>query len=173
MKKLITLFKMLIFSSTIFAQKGWTDHTRILPDTLRKVPVAITIYHNPNPNYPVLNDTKEKYEGKYMWKHSTFVRSEMEDLEVFSVGSFIWYSAQGWFTNVQYDSTKFAEIFNCKDGILRKGKTYVFKKNYRFGNDLYGGDALWYVLAKDKNGKIYKGIGLIETEGALNHTPIK
>ena len=168
MKKLIILFTILIFASPLFAQKGgWTDHTRILPDTLRKVPVAITIYHSPNPNYPVLNDTKGEFEGKYVWKHSTFVRSETEDLEVISMGSFIWFSEKGWLTNVQYDKTDFAEKLNCKDGILRKGKTYIFKKNYRFGDGLYGGDALWYVLAKDKNGKIYKGIGLIETEGEL------
>jgi hypothetical protein len=167
MKKLIILLSIFIISSPLFAQKGWTNHIRILPDTLRKVPVAITIYHNPNPNYPVLNDTKDEYEGKYVWKHSTFVRSEMEDLEIISAGSFIWYSEKGWFTNVQYDKAKFAERFNCKDGILRKGKTYIFRKNYRFGDGLYGGDALWYVLAKNKNGKIYKGMGLIETEGEL------
>ena len=91
----------------------------------------------------------------------------MEDLEVVSMGSFIWYSEEGWFTNVQYSKADIIEKLNCKDGILRKGKTYIFKKNYRFGDDLYGGDALWYILAKDKNGKIYKGTGLIETEGQL------
>jgi hypothetical protein len=165
MKSPIIFLSILIFTTSIFAQKGWTDHTRILPDTLRKVPVGITVYHNPNPNYPVLNDTKGEFEGKYVWKHSTFIRSETQDLEVIAAGSFIWYSEQGWFTNVQYDKAKFAERFNCKNGILRKGKTYIFKKNYRFGDGLYGGDALWFVLAKDKNGKIYKGIGLIETEG--------
>ena len=167
MKKLIILLPILLITSSLFAQKGWTDHSRILPDTLRKIPVAITIFHNPNPNYPILNDTKGEFEGKYVWKHSTFVRSETEDLEVISMGSFIWYSAKGWFTNVQYSKADFAEKLKCKDGILRKGITYIFKKNYRFGDGLYGGDALWYVLAKDKNGKIYKGIGLIETEGEL------
>ena len=114
-----------------------------------------------------MNDTKGEYEGKYIWKHSTFIRSEMEDLEVISMGSFIWYSAKGWFTNVQYNKADFAKKLDCKDGILRKGKTYIFKKNYRFGDGLYGGDALWYILAKDKNGNIFKGIGLIETEGEL------
>jgi hypothetical protein len=167
MKNLLILFAITIFSSPLLAQKGWTDHTRILPDTLRKVPVAITIFHNPNPNYPILNDTKGEYDGKYVWKHSTFVRSEMEDLEVISAGSFIWYSEQGWFTNVQYDKADFEKRFDCNNSMLKKGKTYIFKKNYRFGDNLYGGDALWYVLAKDKNGKIYKGIGLIETEGSL------
>ena len=75
--------------------------------------------------------------------------------------------AKNLFKELIPDIEDFAEKLNCKDGILRKGKTYIFKKNYRFGDGLYGGDALWYVLAKDKKGKIYKGIGLIETEGKL------
>ena len=167
MKILKNTILLLLLSSSILAQTSWTDHTRLLPDTLRKVPVAISVFHNPNPNYPILNDAKDEYDSKYVWKHSTFVRSEMEDLEVVAAGSFIWYSEQGWFTNLQYTNADFAEKFKSKNGILKKGKTYAFNKNYRYGDNLYGGDALWYVLAKDKNGKIYKGIGLIETEGEL------
>jgi hypothetical protein len=169
MQKRIIILAVLFFGAPVLicAQKAWSNHSRILPDTLRKIPEAITIYHHPNPNYPILNDTNGEYGGKYVWKHSSFVRSEMQDLEVIAAGSFIWYSEQGWFSNVQYDRTTFAERFNCKDGILKKGKTYVFKKNYRFGDNLYGGDALWYILAKDKQGRVYRGIGLIETEGEL------
>jgi hypothetical protein len=158
---------VLICNTLAFSQTGWTDKTRVLPDTLRQVPVGLTIFHTPNPNYPVINDTKGAFDGKYVWKHSTFVRSEMEDLEVIAAGSFIWYSEKGWFTNVQYDKATFSQRFECKNGILKKGKTYCFKKNYRYGDNLYGGDALWFVLAKDKKGKIYKGIGLIETEATL------
>lgn len=164
----LVILTFFCFNAVSFAQKGWTDQTRILPDTLRRVPVGIFVYHTPNPNYPVLNDTQDNKESKYVWKHSTFVRSETKDLEVIAAGSFIWFSAKGWFENIQYDKKTFSEQFNCKNGILRKGKTYRFEKNYRFGNNLYGGDALWFVLAKDKNGKIYKGIGLIETESTLS-----
>jgi hypothetical protein len=167
MKTLSTIAFILLLHTSLIAQNGWTDHSRILPDILRKIPVAISLFHTPNPNYPVLNDTKGEYDGKYVWKHSTFVRSEVEDLEIIAAGSFIWYSAEGWFKNVQYSKDDFAEKFKCKNGILKKGKTYVFEKNYRFGDNLYGGDALWYVLAKDKNGKIYKGMGIIETEDSL------
>lgn len=160
---------LLLVGTTIsaLAQTGWTDRTRVLPDTLRKVPVGITLYHSPNPNYPVLNDTDGRWDGKYIWKHSTYVRSEVGDLEVVAAGSFIWYSEKGWFTNVQYDRDTFADRFDCKGGILKKGKTYCFVHNYRTGDNLYGGDALWFVLAKDKNNTLYKGIGLIETESTL------
>ena len=168
MKKFLLIISWTLLTLTIVtAQEAWTDKTRILPDKLRKVPVGLTIYHTPNPNYPVANDSRKKSATKYVWKHSTYVRSEVEDLEVIAAGSFIWYSEQGWFTNVQLDKKGFAKAFKCKRGILKKGKKYCFKKNYRFGDQLYGGDALWFVLAKDKNGKIYKGIGLLETEGVL------
>jgi hypothetical protein len=160
-----TIFLLFVVSGKLLAQEAWSDKTRLLPDQLRKIPVAITIFHTPNPNYPELNSEQEK--GTYVWKHSTFVRSETEDLEVIAAGSFIWYSKEGWVTNIQYSQQEFAAQFACKGAVLKKGKTYSFQKNYRYGNQLYGGDALWFVLAKDKNGKIYKGIGLIETEAQL------
>ena len=165
----LILIQALFICSLSYSQKGWTDQTRVLPDTLRKLPVGITIYHSPNPNYPELNED-DRSKGNYVWKHSTYVRAENEDLEVIAAGSFIWYSAEGWFANIQYSKEEFAERFDCKNGILKKGKLYCFKKNYRYGNQLYGGDALWFVLAKDKNGTIYKGIGLLETESELLKT---
>jgi hypothetical protein len=44
---------------------------------------------------------------------------------------------------------------------------YTYANNNRYApnaQQLYGGDALWYVLAKDQNGKVYRGLGLLETE---------
>lgn len=149
------------------AQKGWTNKTRILPDSLRLITVGITIYHSPNPNYPELNDTVGVNKSKYVWKHGTYVRSESQDLEIIKAGSFIWYSENGWYENIEFDKSTFAEKFNCKNGVLKKGKTYCFKNNNRYGDNLYGGDALWYVIAKDKNNNIYKGIGLLETEAKI------
>jgi hypothetical protein len=66
-----------------------------------------------------------------------------------------------------------AKAFNCPNALLRKGRTYTFGKNWRYAanaGQLYGGDALWYVLAKDKAGKLYKGITLVETESKVEDT---
>jgi len=82
------------------------------------------------------------------------------DLGVIGAGSYIWYSAAGWQANVKLAKKEFAQRFNCKGGILEKGKRYTFEKNYRYGDQLYGGDALWYVLAKDKEEKVHKGMAL-------------
>jgi hypothetical protein len=149
------------------AQTAWTNHSRVLPDKLRQVPVGLTLWHTPNPNYPEPDPAQL---GHYVWKHSTMVRSEVGELEVVECGSFIWYSEAGWQANMRETPAEFAELFNCPNGRLRPGATYTFVKNYRYADSakrLYGGDALWYILAKDKAGKLYKGIGLIETEAEV------
>ena len=163
-------FYVLLFcliSSCACTQESWPDKTRVLPEALRKIPVAIYIQHGPNPNYPEPNDTGRNPQQKYVWKHETTVCSPMKELTVIKVGSFIWYNESGWKENVQYNKKDFKKRFVCPKGILKAGDCYTFKENYRWGSNLYGGDALWYVLAKDKSGKVYKGIGLLETEAEL------
>lgn len=155
---------LLFVSAIVHGQSAWTDKSRILPDALRKVPVAISIVHNPNPNYPEPTTKEDRSKSTYVWRHATSITSLNENLEVIKAGSFIWYSVEGWKKNVEYDRKAFAKRFDCPKGILKKGDVFTFEKNYRFGNNLYGGDALWYVLAKDKNGKIYKGMAILETE---------
>ena len=150
------------------AQETWSDKTRILPDALRKIPVAILITHSPNPIYPEKTDEKNA-PAKYVWKHSTTILSPHRDLTIIEAGSFIWYDTTGWKKNMQYTKETFAKTFDCQNGLLQAGKTYIFKENYRWGNQLYGGDALWYVIAADEEGIRYKGIALIETESTLQN----
>ncbi|MCC3157475.1 hypothetical protein LJ737_09505 [Hymenobacter sp. 15J16-1T3B] len=146
------------------AASGWTDHSRVLPDKLRRVPVGLSLWHAPNPNYPEPNPERP---GGYVWKHQTTVRADVADLEIVECGSFIWYSAAGWQQNMRETPAEFAELFQCPGGRLQQGRSYTFPRNYRYADSaqrLYGGDALWYILAKDKQGRLYKGMGLIETE---------
>ncbi|GAB2966574.1 hypothetical protein GCM10027048_41420 [Hymenobacter coalescens] len=143
---------------------AWSDHSRALPDKLRQVPVGLSLWHTPNPNYPEPDSAQP---GRYVWKHRTMVRAEVADLEIVECGSFIWYSAAGWQANMRETPAEFAELFDCPQGQLRQGRTYTFGRNYRYASSarqLYGGDALWYILARDKQGRLYKGFGLIETE---------
>jgi hypothetical protein len=165
MKNVLFLSALLLTSVAAPAQSAWTDHTRALPDKLRRVPVGLTLWHTPNPNYPVADSARP---GQYQWRHSTMVRNELgEPLQVVECGSIIWYSAAGWQANMLETPAEFAELFGCPGGQLRPGVTYTFAQNIRYAKSaksLYGGDALWYVLAKDRAGKLYKGMGLIETE---------
>lgn len=143
---------------------AWTDRTRVLPDALRRLPVGLTLWHTPNPNHPEPNPAAP---GGFVWKHQTRVRAETADLRIVKCGSIIWYSAAGWQTNITQTPAEFARFFNCPGGRLKRGVTYTFARNYRYADSarqLYGGDALWYIIAKDAQGRLYKGYGLIETE---------
>lgn len=162
--KLSLLILTLFLCFNLFGQ-DWSDKTRVLPDELRKVPVSIYIQHNPNPNYPEVAESNKDY--KYVWKHSTSITSPNKELKVISAGSFIWYNEEGWKKNVDYNRRTFSKRFNCPKGILKVGETYTFNENYRFGNNLYGGDALWYIIAEDDNGNTYKGMAILETESEL------
>ncbi len=163
----IILFLFILLSVTGYTQDVWTNKSRALPDDLRKVPVAIYLMHSPNPNFPELNTTGTHKEHKYVWKHATSVISPNEDLEVIKAGSFIWYSPEGWIRNTEYSRKQFADRFDCPKGVLKKGVEYRFKENYRWGSNLYGGDALWNIIAKDNDGNIFKGMALLETEAEL------
>ncbi|TGE23088.1 hypothetical protein [Hymenobacter metallicola] len=168
MKILLPALLLLAPLAPLRAQSAWTDHTRALPDKLRRVPVGLQLWHSPNPNYPEPNTAQP---GQFVWKHRTMLRNDTDqELDIVECGSFIWYSAAGWQANLTQTPAEFAELFNCPQGRLRPGQTYTFAKNYRYArsaNSLYGGDALWYILAKDASGRLYKGMGLIETEAEV------
>ena len=143
---------------------AWTDHSRLLPDELRRLPGGLALWHSPAVAYPEANPAVP---GGHVWKHRTSVRAETAGLQVVACGSYIWYSAAGWQTNLRQTPAEFAKLFNCPGGKLKKGVTYAFARNYRYaapGQRLYGGDALWFILAKDAQGRLYKGYALIETE---------
>ena len=160
--------------ATVLAQSGttqtpvavpaWTDRTRALPDELRRLPVGLTLRHSLGVVHPEADPATP---GGFVWKHQTTVRAEDADLEIVVCGSYIWYSAEGWQRNLRETPAEFAELFNCPGGHLKKGVTYTFVRNYRYAasaKQLYGGDALWFVIARDAQGRLYKGYGLIETE---------
>lgn len=164
----LIFYSVIMGSTSGYAQEAWTNRSRILPDKLRLIPTTLTLHHSPNPKFPELV-AEPNNEANYVWKSSTTVCSPYQELEVVEAGSFIWFSPSGWQQNMLFSKEDFIERFNCPDGILKKGACYTFEKNYRYGNQLYGGDALWFVIAKDIEGKLYKGFGIIETENEIKN----
>ena len=151
------------------AAPAWPDHSRLLPAKLRGVPTGLILTHTPGFVRP---QPEPAQPGTYAWKHSTSVRADVADLQVVECGSYIWYDSTGWHPNLHETPAEFARLFACPRGQLRQGRTYTFRRNYRFApaGQLYGGDALWYVLARDAQGHLYKGWGVVETEaGPPNH----
>jgi polyisoprenoid-binding protein YceI len=138
---------------------GSKPSNRLLPDKLRELPMAIVAGHFPNPCYAELE------EGMYVWKHNTTIMAN-EDLQIVEYGSFV-YTEKGWYLRVTMTPKEFSENYNCPSAILKKGIIYTDCKSWRRSDSLYAGDAMWYYIAKDKNGKLVKGIAPIETEGKL------
>jgi polyisoprenoid-binding protein YceI len=132
---------------------------RLLPKKLRFIPFGITANHYPNPCYADFED------GKYVWKHNTTI-SANRDLQIVEYGSFV-YTKKGWYLRVTNDAKFFDEHYGTKDGQLRSGVIYSDPASWRRSDSLFAGDAMWYYIAKDKSGNLFKGIAPIETEGKL------
>ena len=132
---------------------------RLFPDKLRDLPNVILAAHSPNPVYAVFED------NMYIWKHNTTVQGN-EDLQIIEYGSFV-FTDKGWYLRVTMTPADFEENYHCKGGLLKKGVIYTDTASWRRGRKLTGGDAMWYYIAKDKNGRLVKGTAPIETEGKL------
>jgi polyisoprenoid-binding protein YceI len=130
---------------------------RLLPRKLRGIPFGITAAHTPNPCYAEFEN------GKYVWKHNTTVLVN-QDMQLVEYGSFV-YTTKGWYLRVSYTAKDFDEHYGTKEGMLKKDVIYADPTSWRMSDSLFAGDAIWYYIAKDVNGKLYKGIAPIETEG--------
>lgn len=164
-RTLLIIFCLL--AHRVAAQQVWSDRSRLLPDQLRGIPTGIGLMHDPTPVYPEPDTDTLNYPGKFIWKHSTTVNTLVGRLTVVAAGSYIWGGDKGWIANIKLDGAGFAERFNCPQNILQPGKNYTFVKNWRYGDKVYAGDALWFILARDGKGRMYKGIAVVETEGTL------
>ena len=145
-------------------KEGFASPGRLFPDKLRGISTEIITAHYPNPCFAEFEDSM------YIWKHNTSITTT-EDLELIEYGSFV-YTKKGWYLRVKMKPAEFAKYYNCPNAILKKGTTYTDKESWRRDKKLTGGDAMWYFLAKDKNGRIVKGTAPIETEGKLLHSTV-
>ena len=157
---------LLIATQPHFAQEAWANHSRIYPEQLQGIPTGLALYHTPSPNYPV--PTNDPDGPKYKWEHDTCIIPLLENLQIIEAGSFIWLKDKGWVPNMKFSRREAEKAFGILDKKLQK-ENYCFEKNTRYGNQLFAGDALWYVLATDKSGTIYKGVGIIETEAEIKN----
>jgi polyisoprenoid-binding protein YceI len=162
---LVSVFLMSCHSSKeeAIAQDGSKIDTtinepgRLLPKKLRGIPFGIIAGHTPNPCYAEFEN------GKYVWKHNTTVMVN-QDLQLVEYGSFV-YTSKGWYLRVTYTAKDFDEHYGTKNGNLEKDVIYTDPASWRMSDSLFAGDAMWFYIAKDKSGKLYKGVAPIETEG--------
>ena len=50
---------------------------------------------------------------------------------------------------------------------MNKGVTYIDPTSWRKSDKLVSGDAMWFYIAKNKEGKLVKGTALVETEAKM------
>jgi len=134
------------------------EGNRLLPKRLRGIPVGIQAGHGPNPVIPVFED------GLYVWKHDTTVKSLVGDLQIVEFGSYI-YTDAGWMLRVVFTPEDFTRMYRCPGARLKKNVTYRDPASWRKSERPVAGDAMWFYIAKDSRGQLYKGIAPIETEG--------
>ena len=117
--KFLTLGILFILCNSLTASTNQlqSETNRLLPEKLRNIDYGIIGTHFPNPTYATFED------NMYVWKHNTAVKSMNDDLEIVEYGSYV-YTDKGWYLRVTYDNKMFAETYNCKNGILKKGKAY-------------------------------------------------
>ncbi|MBL7946048.1 MAG: YceI family protein [Flavobacteriales bacterium] len=137
-----------------------TEADRLLPKLLRGLPVGLVGAHDPNPVNAVFEDSM------YVWKHNTTIRSVVGDVKLIEFGSFVWTDA-GWYHRLADTPEQFATIYDCPNAELKGGVVYTDPSSWRRQETLSGGDALWYYIVEDANGKRWKGTALVETEATL------
>ena len=138
--------------------------TAPLPDKFKDLPEVLSVNHFPSPVYA--SEDADRSDFQYFWKHNTAVMATGSDVEVLECGAYIFYNDQ-WNLRVSHDGQTFADLFNCPQGILKKGEPYTFPNNWRTDNRLFGGWAMWYVIGTDGDGRRVFGVGKLETVGEL------
>ncbi len=134
-----------------------------LPEKIRDLPDGIKVTHHPNPVYASLDENEPDI---YFWKHDTQVSTLVGELQVVEFGAYL-LGKEGWFLRASMTPRQFKNWFEAKKARLQPEQIYVFEKNWRRDTRLYGGTALWYVIAEDRQGKKFRGYSIIETVGEL------
>lgn len=131
----------------------------LIPDKLKDLPRSIEVKHFPEVNDPV------KIDDTYYWKHATAVLSKENPVEILEYGAYLYYNNQ-WNLRRSYP-LKELKSFGIKDQKMLQAHPYVWTENWRVGDDLFGGWAMWYFIGQTPEGKKVCGYGKIHTTDKL------
>ena len=160
MKTKITLTLLLLFQF-IYSQVNYGIPTNEpLPEKLQNLSVEIEVMHFPKENDPI------KIKRKYYWKHATAILSKKSDIKIVEFGAYLFYNQQ-WNLRKSYDLKDLDKNFGTKKQKLRQGQPYVWANNWRIGDQLFGGWAMWYFIGTNDKGDTICGYETINTTSNL------
>ena len=160
MKSICTLI-ILLSATVVIAQSDYgTPTNEPLPEKIKSLKRSIEVIHFPKENDPV------KIDETYYWKHITSILYKESDLTITEYGAYIFYNGQ-WNLRQIYSLKDLDKSFGTKKQKMNQAEPYTWAKNYRTGDQLFGGWALWYFIGETPSGAIVCGYETINTTSNL------
>ena len=134
-----------------------------------KLPENLTITHSPNPAFA---SPQKNPRYPYFWAYTTTVTPKIAGLTVVEFGGFIymrgkWRSAND--IGKAFNAMQFKQWYGAPSGaVLIAGENYADPKNHTIAAKLQKKIALWYFIAKGKDGKKHQGHAVILCAPLLN-----
>jgi len=134
---------------------------------LEQLPIGLDVIHTPA---QVSGPTDGLETGwPHSWVFRTEVRSRGEKLKIQQFGILAW-DGNGWalpsnqkkYNSGILDGQTFAEWYGIVDGTISPDSPAVDDQNWAGSRDLQGFKQKWFFIGVDKNGKKWKGEGVVE-----------
>lgn len=160
MKTKIIVLILVLFQFTHAQADYGTPTKEAIPEKLKDLKVGIEVIHFPKENDPI------KIKNKFYWKHATAILSKESEVKIIEFGAYIFYNKQ-WNLRKSYDLKDLDKFFGTKKQIMLQRQPYVWADNWRVGNQLFGGWAMWYFIGINDKGETICGYETINTTSHL------
>ncbi|MEM7185585.1 MAG: hypothetical protein AAF466_02905 [Bacteroidota bacterium] len=155
------IFLLLSTCGYLNAQVNYgTPPAGLIPEKLQDLRRAIDVIHFPKINDPI------KIGGTYYWKHMTSVLCKESEIQIVEYGAYIYYNDQ-WNLRRSYPLKELDKTFGTRKQVMARAEPYTWPKNYRTGDSLFGGWALWYFIGTTPEGETVCGYETIHTTANL------
>lgn len=159
--KAASTFLFLITFSVSWSQVNYgTPPDGLLPEKLNGLRTIIDVIHFPKENDPI------KIKNKYYWKHATAILCKESEIKIIEYGAYLYYN-DTWNLRRDYPIKELDKLFGTKKQIMLQGEPYIFIKNWRVDEKLFGGWAMWYFIGVTSNNEKVCGYGKINTTSNL------
>jgi len=156
---LLVLFSLFGFVANAQIAYG-TPPVELLPEKLKGLRNVIEVAHFPKECHPI------KIDDLYYWKHTTSILSKESEIEIVDYGAYIYYNDQ-WNLRRSYPLNELDTTFGTQNQKMNQAEPYTWPKNYRVGDALFGGWALWYFIGTTPNGETVCGYETINTTNTI------